>query len=131
MKVYVKDAHANKQINTIAQYVEDGLSDSDISKRLSELGFKNLASSDGVWTDLAVKEIRESFSLDKTDRLVVQTAKSMPTEITQKVVVVDIKMPFFSMVEFMVKWVLASIPAFLLLLLFSIGAIFIIKAILA
>jgi len=33
----------------------------------------------------------------------------------QEVVVVDIKMPFSSMVVFMVKWVIASIPAILIL----------------
>ena len=34
-----------------------------------------------------------------------------------EVVVVDIKMPFFSMVGFMVKWAIAAIPAFLILFL--------------
>ena len=34
----------------------------------------------------------------------------------QQVTVVDIKMPFGSMVVFMVKWAIASIPAFLILL---------------
>lgn len=29
--------------------------------------------------------------------------------------VVDIKMPFWSMVTFMVKWAIASIPAFIIL----------------
>ncbi len=39
----------------------------------------------------------------------------------QDVVVIDIKMPFGSMVVFMVKWVIASIPAFIILvILFSI-----------
>lgn len=33
----------------------------------------------------------------------------------QEVTVVDIKMPFWSMVVFMVKWVIASIPAFIIL----------------
>ena len=32
----------------------------------------------------------------------------------QKVVVTDIRMPFWSMVIFMVKWVFASIPALLI-----------------
>ena len=32
-----------------------------------------------------------------------------------QVVVTDIQMPFSSMVVFMVKWVLAAIPAFLIL----------------
>jgi hypothetical protein len=41
------------------------------------------------------------------------------------VVVTDIDMPFGSMVVFMVKWVLASIPAFIILLiLFSIVSAF-------
>lgn len=31
------------------------------------------------------------------------------------VVITDVKMPFMSMVVFMVKWVLASIPAFIIL----------------
>ncbi len=39
----------------------------------------------------------------------------------QNVVVTDIKMNFWSMVMFMVKWVLASIPA--MLILFVIGAV--------
>lgn len=35
-----------------------------------------------------------------------------------EVVVTDIRMPFGSMVAFMVKWTLASIPAFIILALF-------------
>lgn len=34
---------------------------------------------------------------------------------TRKVVVTDIRMPFLSMVIFMVKWAIASIPAFIIL----------------
>ena len=34
----------------------------------------------------------------------------------QNVTITDIKMPFGSMVEFMVKWAIASIPAFIILL---------------
>ena len=49
----------------------------------------------------------------------------------QNVTVTDIKMPFGSMVEFMVKWAIASIPAFIILFLigflmvaiFGIGAV--------
>ncbi len=33
----------------------------------------------------------------------------------QEIIVTDIKMPFVSMVVFMVKWVLASIPALMIL----------------
>jgi hypothetical protein len=38
-----------------------------------------------------------------------------------RVSVVDINMPFASMVGFMVKWALASIPAFLILAVFAAG----------
>ena len=39
-----------------------------------------------------------------------------------EVIVVDIKMPFLSMVVFMIKWVLASIPAIIILsILFFVG----------
>jgi len=41
---------------------------------------------------------------------------------TNYVVVTDINMSFFSMVIFMVKWVVASIPAFIILSI--IGAVF-------
>ncbi len=36
-----------------------------------------------------------------------------------EVVVTDVRMPFFSMVVFMVKWVIASIPAFIILAILS------------
>ncbi len=39
----------------------------------------------------------------------------MEQESQRQVVVTDIRMPFWSMVAFMVKWVIASIPAFLIL----------------
>ncbi|MFH1672951.1 MAG: hypothetical protein ABIF87_05950 [Pseudomonadota bacterium] len=45
------------------------------------------------------------------------------TEHNSNVVVTDIKMPFSSMVIFMVKWAVASIPAIIILsILFGIGA---------
>jgi len=37
----------------------------------------------------------------------------------QHIVVTDIRMPFMSMVAFMVKWVIASIPAFFILAIIS------------
>jgi len=39
----------------------------------------------------------------------------MNDEFERNVVVTDIRMPFLSMVVFMVKWVIASIPAFFIL----------------
>ena len=38
----------------------------------------------------------------------------------QAVVVTDIRMPFFSMVIFMVKWAIAAIPALLILIVFGV-----------
>lgn len=34
---------------------------------------------------------------------------------TKRVIITDIKMPFFSMVIFIIKWMLASIPAFIII----------------
>ena len=53
----------------------------------------------------------------------------------QNVTVTDIKMPFGSMVEFLVKWAIASIPAFIILFLigflmvaiFGVGAVSLFK----
>ena len=39
--------------------------------------------------------------------------------IGNEVIVTDIKMPFTSMIVFMVKWALASIPAFIILLIIA------------
>lgn len=39
--------------------------------------------------------------------------------IRSEVVVVDVQMPFMSMVTFMIKWAVAAIPAFIILALFS------------
>lgn len=40
--------------------------------------------------------------------------------------VIDVKMPFLSMVTFMVKWAIASIPAFMILafMFFVVGGFF-------
>lgn len=39
----------------------------------------------------------------------------MNNDIEKRVVVTDIRMPFLSMMIFMIKWVIASIPAFIIL----------------
>ena len=39
----------------------------------------------------------------------------MNYESDKRVVVTDIRMPFLSMMVFMIKWVIASIPAFIIL----------------
>jgi hypothetical protein len=42
----------------------------------------------------------------------------MDTQEHKEMVVVDIRMPFWSMVTFMVKWAIAAIPAITILLVF-------------
>jgi hypothetical protein len=43
------------------------------------------------------------------------------SDATREVVVVDVKIPFLSMVTLLVKWALASIPA--IIILFTLGAL--------
>ena len=45
----------------------------------------------------------------------------IPPKIVNEVRVIDVKMPFWSMVTFMVQWAIASIPALLLLLFITFG----------
>lgn len=65
MKTYVKDVNWNKLINTIAALVENGSSDLDIVKKLADLGYKNRASKDGIWSQANIKKIRESYLNNK------------------------------------------------------------------
>lgn len=50
----------------------------------------------------------------------------MNSDKANEVVVTDVRMPFMSMVVFMVKWAIASIPAFIILFIIAmiIGALF-------
>lgn len=48
-------------------------------------------------------------------------ASRRTAEFTTAVAVVDLRMPFWSMVWFMVKWVIASIPALIILTLIMVG----------
>ena len=54
----------------------------------------------------------------------VSTHKGNSTQF-QPVTIEDIKMPFGSMVQFMVKWAIASIPAFIILFLIGFMVAFI------
>lgn len=47
----------------------------------------------------------------------------IPSNISREVVIKDIHMPFWSMVAFMVKWAIASIPAIIILTLITIFSI--------
>jgi len=42
---------------------------------------------------------------------------------SQNVIITDIKMPFLSMVVFMVKWSLAAIPAFIIIAIIFVGLV--------
>ena len=65
----------------------------------------------------------KSTANNKTNSLIAKPNYSQTQQNNKsEVVVVDIKMPFWSMVVFIVKWVIASIPAFIILII--IGAIF-------
>ena len=55
------------------------------------------------------------------------TKKSVPQD--QKVVIMDIRMDFGSMVAFMIKWVLASIPALIILTILGVIATAILAAV--
>jgi len=46
-------------------------------------------------------------------------ASALPSWAASKVVVTDVKMPFASMVVFMIKWSLAAIPALIILLVLA------------
>lgn len=47
---------------------------------------------------------------------------ALATEIARPVAVVDVQMPFSSMVWFMVKWAIASIPAIIILITIGVAA---------
>ena len=46
----------------------------------------------------------------------------MDTQNTTRVVITDVRVPFLSMVVLMIKWALASIPAFIILGILAAGA---------
>lgn len=71
-----------------------------------------------------VENIRESVKAGRARRAEEEAAKlrAKSAALARPVIVVDINMGFWSMVQFMVKWALATIPAALILLLFFGGA---------
>lgn len=72
--------------------------------------------------DTSTKEIKKESSTEGLQIESTNLSGKNNFTTNQKVIVTDIKMPFLSMVFFMVKWVIASIPAFIIL--FILGAIF-------
>lgn len=63
---------------------------------------------------------------DRPGQASVATIAHPPATSAQRVAVIDIDMPFGSMVGFMVKWTIASIPAILILIVlgFVLSALF-------
>ena len=59
-----------------------------------------------------------------------KTESLMGASVPSKVTVVDIDMPFLSMVGFMVKWAIATIPAFIVLFAVGFGIVVVSNAIL-
>ena len=59
----------------------------------------------------------------------VATTRAQSTELPPAVRAVDIRMPFSSMVVFMIKWMFASIPALILLSLLVVGTLVGLRAI--
>ena len=53
-----------------------------------------------------------------------------PVPIPAAVTVIDVQMPFWSMVVFMVKWAIAAIPAVLILVIVGVGLAAIFRALL-
>ena len=78
--------------------------DSLLPKSVSSYVSKKKTSLENTAKDIVKEGVRYQSDLDNINP-------------SQGVVVFDIKMPFISMVVFMVKWAIASIPAFLILAL--------------
>ena len=78
----------------------------------------------GTDVDTVIRGIKDGVYRGKqidNEWYVITSSQRIPNgnqvAIENGVTIVDIKMPFFSMVSFMVKWALASIPAFFILVL--------------
>lgn len=70
-------------------------------------------------------KIRERLATEQRPRRVAAPPVTQRTE----VIVVDIEMPFGSMVRFMVKWAIAAIPALIILAILGVWAMAVFAAI--
>ena len=80
--------------------------------------FASAEMENGVCKSCRDGSTQERNQEDSTKKIKIDNTRSTSDnnfEINQKVIVTNIKMPFWSMVIFMVKWVIASIPAFIIL----------------
>ena len=75
-------------------------------------------SRDGIAPDTSAQE---EMKANEKELVYQDVSSTNPPVKRQEVVVVDLSLPFVSMVVFMVKWAIASIPAFLIL--FALGIV--------
>ena len=75
-------------------------------------------SRDGIAPDADAK--KELKANKKEASYQAKSSMSPPPSNRQEVVVVDVSVPFLSMVVFMVKWAVASIPALLILIVLGV-----------
>lgn len=68
MKKYVVNEEANKQINLIADLLEQKYSNDRIASKLVADGVKNLANDDGLWSASDIEKIRIDFNLKSDNK---------------------------------------------------------------
>jgi len=85
-------------------------------KKFEELNASGIKKVNCVWCD---EPLRKNPQKKAAQRIAAGIG-------TNEVVVTDIRMSFGSMVEFMVKWVIASIPAVIILLIIGFGVLYLI-----
>jgi len=110
MLLFVRDERANRQLNFIYSLVQKGLSPKQVANDLNAQGIKKLDVADTPWVESEIRAAIKTFSLKKKNHVRVEDQ-------SQKVSITDIEMPFLSMVFFMVKWAIASIPALAILII--------------
>ncbi len=105
----------NERVVEIYSLVKDGLNSDEIVERMTNMNISNLDSSDGNWKVGDIDRIIGEFNLkgspvSESGSPAALGVGSIQADVNE-VIITDIKIPFLSMVIFMVKWGLASIPA--------------------
>lgn len=94
------------------------------NRERQELFEKQKQESQGVNQGVSLKDRLASASASVSDgreKRAAAGAQNQQKRERQMVIVTDIDMPFMSMVSFMIKWVLASIPAVIILMIILTG----------
>jgi uncharacterized membrane protein YcjF (UPF0283 family) len=85
--------------------------------------FGELKRTASCWRRETLSDMSETRQFDESRFKELQKEAATPLQedrTVQRVVVTDIQMPFGSMIRFMVKWAIASLPAFLILSLLAV-----------